>query len=167
MQIGVILALMSAALFGASTPFAKILLGDINPWMLAGLLYLGAGLGLGIIHLLRNIFRLPAVEAPLRRPDLPWLAAVIAAGGILGPVFLMFGLSRTSAAGASLLLNVEGFATMGIAWVVFHENVDRRLLAGAFAILAGAAVFVLGGKGIVRLGCRPHRRSLRIMGHRQ
>jgi drug/metabolite transporter (DMT)-like permease len=146
MQIGVTLALMSAALFGASTPLAKILLGNIDPWMLAGLLYLGAGLGLAIIHLLRNIFRLPAVEALLRRSDLPWLAAVIAAGGIFGPVFLMFGLARTSAAGASLLMNVEGLATMGIAWVVFRENVDRRLLTGAFAILAGAALLSREGK---------------------
>jgi drug/metabolite transporter (DMT)-like permease len=76
----------------------------------------------------------------LRRSDVPWLAAIIAAGGILGPLFLMFGLARTNAAGASLLLNLEGLATMGIAWLVFRENVDRRLLFGAFAILAGAAL---------------------------
>lgn len=140
MQPGILLALLSAVLFGASTPLAKLMLGEVDPWMLAGLLYCGAGFGLAFVHLSRNVLRLPAIEAPLRRSDMPWLAAVILAGGIVGPVFLMFGLARTEAAGASLLLNLEGLATMGIAWLVFRENVDRRLLFGAFAILAGAAL---------------------------
>jgi drug/metabolite transporter (DMT)-like permease len=140
MRVGIPLALLSAALFGASTPLAKIMLGDVDPWMMAGLLYLGAGIGLGCVDLARNGLRLPAVEAPLRRSDVPWFVAVIMAGGILGPLFLMFGLVRTDAAGASLLLNLEGLATMGIAWLVFRENVDRRLLIGAFAILIGAAL---------------------------
>jgi drug/metabolite transporter (DMT)-like permease len=69
-----------------------------------------------------------------------WLTIVITTGGILGPLFLMFGLARTDAAGASLLLNLEGLATMSIAWLVFRENVDRRLLLGAFAILSGAVL---------------------------
>ncbi|MFO1024671.1 MAG: EamA family transporter [Acetobacteraceae bacterium] len=138
MRLGILLALASAVLFGASTPFAKLLLGTVDPWLMAGLLYAGAGLGLAAIHLSRTALRLPAIEAPLRRPDLPWLAAVILAGGVLGPLLLMLGLARTEAAAASLLLNLEGLATMGIAWIVFHENVDRRLLLGAFAILAGA-----------------------------
>ena len=152
MQPGILLALSSAALFGASTPLAKIMLGDADPWLMAGLLYLGAGLGLAAIHLSRGILRLPAVEAPLRRSDLPWLGAVIAAGGILGPLFLMFGLSRTDAAGASLLLNLEGLATMGIAWLVFRENVDRRLLFGAFAILSGAALLSWQGRASLDRG---------------
>ena len=152
MQPGILLALSSAALFGASTPLAKIMLGDTDPWMMAGLLYLGAGLGLAAIHLSRGIMRLPAVEAPLRRTDLPWLGAVIAAGGILGPLFLMFGLSRTDAAGASLLLNLEGLATMAIAWLVFRENVDRRLLFGAFAILSGAALLSWQGRASLDWG---------------
>jgi drug/metabolite transporter (DMT)-like permease len=139
-RTGILLAVASALLFGASTPFAKLLLGSVDPWTMAGLLYLGAGLGLAAVHLSREALRLPALEAPLRRSDLPWLAAVIAAGGVAGPLLLMLGLTRTDAAGASLLLNLEGLATMGIAWVVFRENVDRRLLLGAFAILCGAAV---------------------------
>jgi drug/metabolite transporter (DMT)-like permease len=146
MRIGIVLALMSAALFGASTPLAKIMLGNVDPWMMAGLLYLGAGIGLAVVHLSRRVLRLPAVEAPLRRSDSLWLAAVITAGGILGPLFLMFGLARTDAAAASLLLNLEGLATMGIAWLVFRENVDRRLLLGAFAILAGAALLSWEGR---------------------
>lgn len=140
MQTGILLALASAGLFGASTPFAKHLLGSVDPWMMAGLLYLGAGLGLAAVHLSRAALRLPAVEAPLRRMDMPWLALVIVAGGLLAPLLLMFGLSLTDAASASLLLNLEGLATMGIAWLVFRENVDRRLLLGAFAILAGAVL---------------------------
>ena len=152
MNIGITLAILSAALFGASTPFAKILLGNVDPWMMAGLLYFGAGIGLAAVHLSRNALRLPAIEAPLRRSDVPWLAAVIVTGGILGPVFLMFGLARTDAAGASLLLNLEGLATMGIAWLVFRENVDRRLLLGAFAILAGATSLSWQGRASLDWG---------------
>jgi drug/metabolite transporter (DMT)-like permease len=140
MQPGILLALASAVLFGASTPFAKLLLGSIDPWLMAGLLYVGAGLGLAVFHLTRGVLQLPVVEAPLRRADIPWLAAVILSGGVTGPLLLMFGLARTDASAASLLLNLEGLATMGIAWVVFRENVDRRLLLGAFAILAGAVL---------------------------
>jgi drug/metabolite transporter (DMT)-like permease len=152
MRTGILLALLSALLFGASTPLAKILLGSIGPWTMAGLLYLGAGLGLGGIHICRSALHLPAVEAPLRRSDVPWLVAVITAGGILGPLFLMFGLARTDAASASLLLNLEGLATMSIAWLVFRENVDRRLLIGAFAILAGAALLSWQGRASIDWG---------------
>jgi drug/metabolite transporter (DMT)-like permease len=140
MQPGIPLALASAVLFGASTPFAKLLLGSVDPWLMAGLLYLGAGLGLAVLHVSRGVLRLPAIEAPLRRSDVPWLGAVILMGGVLGPLLLMLGLAHTEAAAASLLLNLEGLATMGLAWVVFHEYVDRRLLLGAFSILAGAAL---------------------------
>jgi len=151
-RIGIPLALASAVLFGASTPLAKLLLGSVDPWMMAGLLYLGAGLGLAIVHGARAVFGLPTVEAPLRRADLPWLGLVILAGGIGGPLLLMLGLARTDAAGASLLLNLEGLATMGIAWIAFRENVDRRLLTGAFAILAGAALLSWHGAAGVQWG---------------
>ncbi|TWB10103.1 drug/metabolite transporter (DMT)-like permease [Nitrospirillum amazonense] len=135
---GAPMALASAALFGASTPLAKLLVGHVDPWLLAGLLYLGSGIGLGIVHLGRRLLGIDPPEAPLRRGDLPWLAAVVLAGGVVGPVLLMVGLTRTPASSAALLLNLEGLATMGIAWLAFHENVDRRLLLGALAILAGA-----------------------------
>ena len=151
-RTGIPLALLSAVLFGASTPFAKLLLGSVAPWMMAGLLYLGAGIGLAVIHLARASLRLPAMEASLSRADLPRLALVILAGGIAGPVLLMFGLARTDAASASLLLNLEGLATMGIAWLVFRENVDRRLLIGAFAILAGAVMLSWQGSAALNSG---------------
>ncbi len=152
MKIGILLALLSAVLFGASTPLAKIMLGNVDPWMMAGLLYLGAGIGLAAVHLSRNALHLPAIEAPLRRSDAPWLAAIVVTGGVLGPVFLMFGLAHSETASASLLLNLEGLATMAIAWLVFHENVDRRLLLGAFAILAGAALLSWQGNAALNWG---------------
>ncbi len=149
---GILFALLSAVLFGASTPFAKLLLGAMSPWMMAGLLYSGAGLGLACLRLFRVALRLPAAEAPLRRADLPWLGLVILSGGLGGPLLLMFGLSLTSAANASLLLNLEGLATMGIAWVVFRENVNRRLLFGALAILGGAALLCGQGRASLDFG---------------
>jgi drug/metabolite transporter (DMT)-like permease len=136
---GPLLALASAALFGASTPVAKLLLGVTDPLLLAGLLYLGSGIGLGIIALGARLSR-RAAEAPLRRRDLPWLGLIILFGGVLGPALLMAGLTFASASAGSLLLNTESLATMAIAWIFFRENVDRRLFAGAMAILAGALV---------------------------
>ncbi len=145
---GVPLALGSAILFGASAPLSKLLIGSIDPWLLAGLLYLGAGTGLAIVHWGRPLIGLPTIEASLQRKDLPWLAAVIAFGGMLGPLFLMLGLSQTTAASGSLLLNLEGLASMAIAWIVFRENVDRRLLIGAGAILAGAVLLSWNGQAL-------------------
>jgi drug/metabolite transporter (DMT)-like permease len=136
-----ILALASATLFGASTPLAKLLLGDgVAPWLLAGLLYIGSGVGLTLTLLAGRALGLARREAPLRAADMPWLALVVLTGGIAGPVLLMLGLATTMASSAALLLNLEGLATMAIAWVVFKENVDRRLLLGAAAILAGAVL---------------------------
>ena len=133
-------ALAAALLFGASTPGAKLLLGAVSPWMLAGLLYLGSGAGLAVLAGARRLMGVRRTEAPLRAADLPWLAAVVLAGGAIGPLLLMLGLARVPATSASLLLNAEGIATMLIAWLVFHENADRRIVLGAFAILAGAAL---------------------------
>lgn len=144
---GVPLALGSAALFGAAPPLSKLLLDSVNPFMLAGLLYLGAGVGLAIYKLVRGKSR-ETNEAPLTAPDIPWLALAIGMGGILAPVLLMFGLSVTTASSSALLLNLEGLATMGIAWLVYRENVDRRLLFGAFAILAGAVLLSWNGQGL-------------------
>ena len=145
---GVPLALASALAFGAATPLSKVLLASVDPQLLAGLLYLGAGVGLGGVHFTRWALGIAAQEAPLRRGDMPWLGAVILIGGIVGPLLLMLGLSRTQAASGALLLNLESVATMALAWLVFRENVDRRLLLGAFAILAGAVVLSWEGQGV-------------------
>src|ERR1700734_523377 len=145
---GVPLALASAVLFGASTPFAKLLVGSIDPQLLAGLLYLGAGVGLAVGKAMRLILGFRNSEAPLRRADAPWMIAIVEFGGILGPLFLMIGFARTSAVSGSLLLNLEGLATMAIAWVFLRENVDRKLLLGAAAILAGAVALSWQGQGV-------------------
>ena len=145
---GVPLALASAALFGAVSPLSKLLLDTVSPFMLAGLMYFGAGLGLAAYSGFRRAFAASAGEAQLQRGDVPWLAVAIGMGGIVGPILLMFGLSRTTASSAALLLNMEGLATMAIAWVVFHENVDRKLIFGAFAILAGAGLLSWEGQGV-------------------
>lgn len=134
-QPGVFAALGAALLFGGGTPFAKWLLGSTSPWLLAGLLYLGSGVGLTIYRRLRHSSRisLPAGEGA-------WLAGAIAAGGIVAPVLLMFGLSRLPASSTSLLLNAEGVFTALLAWFVFHENFDRRIALGMLSIVAGAIV---------------------------
>ncbi len=138
---GAAFAIASAILFGASTPVAKWLLGEgVAPQLLAGLFYLGSGLGIGMVLLGRSALGSIPREARLRREDLPLLGSAVLLGGALAPWLLMLGLERTSAASAALLQNLEGLATMAIAWMVFRENVDRRMLAGAAAILAGAAL---------------------------
>jgi drug/metabolite transporter (DMT)-like permease len=137
---GPLLALGSAFLFGASTPIAKLLLGTTDPLLLAGLLYLGSGAGLALVATGGRSLGVVRSEAPLRARDLPWLAAIVLFGGILGPALLMFGLTLAPASSGALLLNTEGLATMAIAWLVFRENVDRRIFLGAMAILAGAVL---------------------------
>lgn len=138
-RIGIAYALASALLFGVTTPLAKALLGSLSPWLLAGLLYLGTGLGLGALHLWRS-WQGRDREAPLRKRDLGWLTAIVLFGGMLGPLLLMYGLAHSSAATTSMLLNLEGLATLGIAWIVYREPVDLRLGVGAMAILAGAVL---------------------------
>jgi drug/metabolite transporter (DMT)-like permease len=143
----ILYALASAALFGASTPVAKVLLGAIHPAVLAGLLYCGAGVGIALLRRLAPAV-LPASDAPqvpLGRKDLAWLAGAIAAGGVAGPLLLMFGLARTQAATASLLLTLEGAATALLAWFVFRENFDRRIALGMLCLLAGALVLSWSG----------------------
>jgi drug/metabolite transporter (DMT)-like permease len=137
---GVSAALLAAALFGVSTPLAKALLTSVPPQLLAGLLYLGSGLGLWLYRALRNRRPAGAKEAPLTRRDAPWLAGAIAFGGGLGPALLMVGLARTPASSASLLLNLEGVFTALIAWFVFRENFDGRIALGMLAIIAGGVV---------------------------
>jgi drug/metabolite transporter (DMT)-like permease len=140
---GVVMALLAALLFGSSAPFAKILLLGASPQLLAGLLYVGSGLGLALVwRLRRNRTR----DIGLGKRDVPWLVGSIAAGGIAAPLLLMYGLGRTPAASASLLLNLEGALTALLAWIVFRENFDRRVALGMLAIIAGGAVLSWGGR---------------------
>lgn len=135
---GLGMALLAAALFGASTPLVKGLLQGTSPQLLAGLLYLGSGLGLFLVWKVRQ-GRTPR-EASLSRRDLPWLAGAIASGGVLGPLLLMYGLLRAPASSASLLLNLEGVFTSLIAWAVFREHVPLRIALGMVVIVLGGAL---------------------------
>lgn len=134
------LALAAAVLFGLSAPGAKRLAGTVDPWLLAGLLYLGSGIGLGLYRLAQRLLGRVASEASLSRQDLPWLGGAIAVGGIIGPVLLMYGLAAGTAVQSSLLLNLEGVFTALLAWSFFRENFDARIAIGMAAIAAGAAV---------------------------
>ena len=138
-------ALTAAVLFGVSTPLAKVLVREVSPWMLAGLLYLGSGLALGLWRLVR---RLP--WTPPTRRELPSLIGAVTFGGIAAPVLLMAGLAGMPATGASLLLNAEAVLTVAIAWLAFGEHVNRRTLAGFACILAG--VVVLGWQDHLQFG---------------
>jgi drug/metabolite transporter (DMT)-like permease len=134
----IVLALTAALLFGLSTPAAKVLLNVTDPWLLAGLLYLGSGIGLGCLRVLRPVVgRIPG-DAPLRRSDVPWLVGAIVTGGGAGPVLLMFGLAGGSASHTALLLNLEGVLTALLAWCVFREHVGTRIALGMALITAGA-----------------------------
>lgn len=156
----VLAALGAAALFGASTVFAKLFAGSLSPFLLAGLLYLGSGTGLTLVRLVRDRgWKSPNLPAA----EWPWLIGAIVAGGIAGPVLLMAGLAHTAAATASLLLNLEAVLTAVIAWVVFRENADRRIVLGMTLIVAGGVLLAipganqgineLSGSGFIALAC--------------
>jgi drug/metabolite transporter (DMT)-like permease len=137
-------ALAAAALFGGSTPLVKLLVGELPTLLLAGLLYLGSGLGLAAIRLLRDRgWKASGLETGEWR----WLAGAIVFGGLLGPVLLVFGLTRTDAGAASLMLNLEAVLTAVLAWVIFKENADRRIVLGMLLIVAGGAVLAWPAAG--------------------
>jgi drug/metabolite transporter (DMT)-like permease len=145
-QIAILYALAAAALFGLSTPAAKVLVGSVEPMVLAGLLYLGAGLGVALLRrFVSSIRDTRAPEQALVWKDIPWLAGAIAAGGVVGPILLLIGLSSIDAATASLLLTFEGAATALLAWFVFKENFDRRVAAGMGLLAAGAVILSWSG----------------------
>ena len=133
------LAIAAALLFGLSTPAAKAIVGNLHPLLLAGLLYLGSGIGLGIIIIVFGQRR----GVMLKRVDLPWLLATVVLGGALGPALLMWGLTQTTGSAASLLLTLEGVFTALIAWVVFREPFNRRIGLGMASIFAGAVLLGL------------------------
>lgn len=136
-------ALLAALLFGASTPLAKALTGTASPLVLAGLLYLGSGLGLLGWRALRRA----GAGMPIAGADWPWLAGAVIAGGVIGPVLLLSGLARVPGASAALLLNLEGVFTALIAWRVFRENVDARIAFGMALIVAAGVLLSWQGSG--------------------
>lgn len=133
-------ALAAALLFGGSTPLAKQLITHISPILLAGLLYAGSGLGLFIARVIRDK---GWSCSGLQKSEWGWLLGAIAFGGILGPILLMLGLVLTSAATTSLLLNLEAVLTALLAWIVFKENTDFRIVFGMMVIVAGGILLSL------------------------
>jgi drug/metabolite transporter (DMT)-like permease len=134
---GAVAGLGAAVLFGLSTPIAKLLVPSTGPFLIAGLLYLGAGIGLSLVAPLRRA----GLEAKLQRKDLPPLAGMVLAGGMAGPLLLFLGLARLPGFQASLLLNLEAPLTIGLAVLVFGESLSMREVFGA-------AVVVLGGSAL-------------------
>lgn len=153
-RLGAVLGLLAALSFGVSAPLAKLLLAEVSPQLLAGLLYLGAGLGLGLYRLVRPNTR----EAPLARADLPPLLGLVLLGGVCGPLLLMLGLARVSGTAGSLLLNLEAPLTIVLAGVLFGEHLGRRVALAAACIVLGAVVLrvspgevVVDGLGVVAI----------------
>jgi drug/metabolite transporter (DMT)-like permease len=138
-------ALAAAALFGASTPFAKLLLGKVSPVVLAGLLYLGSGIGLALLRVARGRSERPR-EARLAVSDWGWLAGAIFSGGVVAPVLLLWGLSSGGAAETSLLLNFEGVLTALVAGLLFREAVGARIWLAALVMLAGGLILAFDPK---------------------
>lgn len=138
---GGVFAIAAAILFGAATPAAKVVVAGVHSLMLAGLLYLGSGLGLTILQLVRG----RGEGGRLVRRDLPWLAGTVVFGGMIGPALLTYGLTAASGSAASLLLTLEGVFTAAIAWLVFREPFNLRIGLGMLAIFAGAVLLALNG----------------------
>ncbi|MDO9251630.1 DMT family transporter [Hydrogenophaga sp.] len=141
------LALLAAALFGLSTPLVQRFGQGLGPFSTAALLYAGAAL----VALFQR--RGAGDEAPLRRSDAPRLLAMVAAGAVIGPVALAWGLQRTSGASASLLLTLEAVFTAVLAWRWYGEVLDGRVKTAVALLLAGGALLVIdqGLSGQVQL----------------
>ncbi len=152
-------ALLAAVLFGASAPLAKTLLRDTEPVPLAALLYLGCGIGALLFRGYQRTTAAAEAEARLARPDWPWLAGAIIAGGVAAPILLMFSLRATPAATASLLLNFEGVLTALIAGLAFREAIGPRIWAAVGLVTLGSILlswtttgewgFSLGALGVI------------------
>lgn len=143
--------ILAAILFGISAPLSKLLLDGVDPIVLAGLLYLGAGMSLGLLLLLSAALGRARREASLEKRDVPWLIGAIVSGGIAGPILLLLGLARTPAATTSLLLNFEVVATGFIAFTLFRESVGKLAWWAIAAVAIGGALLSLdpsGGWGI-------------------
>ncbi len=142
----VLLALLAAALFGASVPLVKLRVAEIGPVPMAALLYLGSGAGGALVLLARRAGARGGAggsHARLAAADLPWLAGAVLSGGVVAPIVLLFGLRSTPPATASLLLNFEAVATALLATLLFREAVGRRVLTAAVLVVAGSALLSL------------------------
>ena len=136
---GILLAILAAALYAINSPFSKLLLDHMPSTLMAGFLYLGAGLSMGIIALLRKIKKPVRQEERITKSDLPYTLAMILLD-IAAPIFLLLGLSYTTAASASLLNNFEIVATALIALAIFKEKISPRLWFGIVFVTLSCAL---------------------------
>ena len=136
---GILLAVLAAALYALSSPLSKLLLEEMPSTLMAGFLYLGAGLGMGVIAFFRGLRRTKTAEKPLTREELPYTVAMIVLD-IAAPVCLLFGLRTTTAANAALLNNFEIVATAVVALMVFGEKISPRLWAGILFVTLSCAI---------------------------
>lgn len=156
---GIALAILAAALYALNAPLSKLLLEVVPPTLMAGLLYLGAGLGMGVVALVRRLAKIPRREQPLGRADLPYTLAMIVLD-IAAPILLMAGLSMTTAANAALLNNFEIVATALIALCVFGERVSPRLWGGIACVTLACVLLTVEDVSALR----PSVGSLLILG---
>lgn len=135
-KTGIFLAVLAAALYAINSPFSKLLLDYMPPTLMAGFLYIGAGLGMGILATLR---KKQEKEEKLTKAELPYTVAMILLD-IAAPIFLLIGLNTTTAANASLLNNFEIVATAIIALMLFKEKVGFRLWLGILFVTLSCAI---------------------------
>lgn len=136
---GIFLAVLAAALYAVNSPLSKLLLDFMPPTLMAGFLYVGAGLGMGVIALARKVKGSASSEQAMTKGDLPYTIAMIVLD-IAAPIFLLLGLSHTTAANASLLNNFEIVATALIALMVFKERISPRLWLGILCVTLSCAL---------------------------
>ncbi|MGB4659060.1 MAG: DMT family transporter [Mobilitalea sp.] len=134
-QRSVIYAILAATLYALSSPCAKLLLRVVPVTMMAAFLYLGAGIGMGVIGIMYHISGKQRGEDKLTVKETPYIIAMIVLD-ILAPILLMAGLARTTAANASLLNNFEIVATSLIAFIIFKEVISKRLWIAIFLVTA-------------------------------
>ena len=138
-SFGIFLAILAAALYAINSPFSKLLLDYMPSTLMAGFLYLGAGLGMGVVALFIRLGGRERTEEKLTKSDLPYTLAMIVLD-IAAPIFLLLGLSFTTAANASLLNNFEIVATALIALMIFKERISLRLWLGIGFVVASCAL---------------------------
>ncbi|MBR3715539.1 MAG: DMT family transporter [Clostridia bacterium] len=139
LSTGIFLAILAAALYAVNSPFSKLLLDYMPSTLMAGFLYVGAGLGMGIIAIIRKRKNSVTVEENITKAELPHTIAMIVLD-IAAPIFLLIGLDNTTAANASLLNNFEIVATAIIALIIFKEKISKRLWAGIFFVVLSCAL---------------------------
>lgn len=135
-------ALIAAVFFGCIAPGVKYLTNSLPPQSMAGVLYFSAGFGLLAILIIKTEFKKSFKE--FQNKDRLWLSSAIFFGGILGPAFLTYGLMKLSGATTSLLLNLESVLTSLIAWFIFKEHFEKKIVWGMLFIISGCLILSVG-----------------------